>query len=148
MSFTSVEFCDTNVVVYAYDSSAAAKHRQAQDLLNRLWVARTGALSLQVLQEAYVTLTRKLRPTYAPADARTIISDLSTWRSVVEPTRRDVLDAAERSELWSISFWDALILVAARRAGASILWSEDLSDGQTYDGVVVQNPFAIDRSAT
>ena len=142
MSFTSVEFCDANVVVYAYDSSAAAKHQEAQNLLNRLWVSRSGALSLQVLQEVYVNLTRKLRPAYSPTDARAIIGDLATWRSVVEPTRRDVIDAAEQSELWGISFWDAMILVAARRAGASIMWSEDLSDGQSYDGVVVRNPFA------
>jgi predicted nucleic acid-binding protein len=141
MSFTSVEFCDTNVVVYAFDSSAAAKHEVAQNLLSRLWGERSGALSLQVLQETYVTLTRKLRPAYSPADARTIVGDLAVWRSVVEPTRRDVLDAAERSALWGISFWDAMILVAARQAGASMVWSEDLSDGQSYDGVVVRNPF-------
>jgi predicted nucleic acid-binding protein len=142
MSSTSVEFCDTNVVVYAYDSSAAAKYQEAQRLLNRLWVGRSGALSLQVLQEVYVNLTRKLRPAYSPTDARAIISDLATWRSVVEPTRRDVIEAAEQSQIWGISFWDAMILVAARRAGALIVWSEDLSDGQSYDGIVVRNPFA------
>ena len=96
MSSTSVEFCDTNIVVYAYDSSATTKHRQARELLNRLWVDRNGALSLQVLQEAYVTLTRKLRPSYSPAKARSIVTDLSTWRLVVEPTRRDVLVAPAR----------------------------------------------------
>src|SRR5438045_25536 len=116
MSFTSVEFCDTNIVVYAYDSSAAAKHQAAQTLLNRLWVERSGALSLQVLQESYVNLTRKLCPAYSPTDTRTIVGDLATWRSVIEPNRQDVLDAAERSERWGVSFWDATILVAARRA--------------------------------
>jgi predicted nucleic acid-binding protein len=141
MSFTNVEFCDTNIIVYAYDSSAATKHQEAQRLMNRLWLGRSGALSLQVLQETYVNLTRKLRPAYSPFDARTIIGDLATWRVVVEPTRRDVIDAAERSELWNVSFWDAMILVAARRAGASILWSQDLSDGHSFDGVTVRNPF-------
>src|SRR5665811_1810167 len=102
MNSTSVEFCDTNIVVYAYDFSAAAKHQQARDLLNRLWLDRAGALSLQVLQAAYVTLTCKLRPSYSPAKARSIVADLSTWRLVVEPTRQDVLDATERSDLWSI----------------------------------------------
>jgi predicted nucleic acid-binding protein len=95
-----------------------------------------------VLQEVYVNLTRKLRPASSPTDTRAIIGDLATWRTIVEPTRGDVLEAAERSELWGISFWDAMILVAARRAGASIVWSEDLSDGQSYGGVVVRSPFA------
>ena len=137
----SVEFCDTNVIVYAYDHSAGEKHTQARLLLDRLWDNRIGALSVQILQEVYVTLTRKLRQPYAPSDAHQIIADLATWKSVVEPTAHDVLEAINRSTRWNIAFWDAMVLVAARRTGTSIVWSEDLNSSQSYDGIIVQNPF-------
>ena len=137
----SVEFCDTNVIIYAYDQSAGVKHRQARELLDRIWASRAGSLSLQVLQESYVTLTRKLSPAYTASEARAIVADLTTWPSVIEPTRLDVIGAIDRSASWRISFWDALILIAAKRARASVVWSEDLNDGQSYDDVLVQNPF-------
>lgn len=137
----SVEFCDTNVIIYAYDQSAGEKYGQARDLLDRIWASRVGALSLQVLQESYVSLTRKLRPAYTPTEARSIVADLATWPSVIEPTRLDVLGAIDRSLSWQVSFWDALILTAAKRARASVVWSEDLNDGQSYDDVLVRNPF-------
>ncbi|MGH2457650.1 MAG: PIN domain-containing protein [Chloroflexota bacterium] len=141
----SVEFCDTNVIVYAYDRSAGAKHTQARLLMDRLWESQTGALSVQIMQEAYVTLTRKLQPPYSMVDARQIIADLATWRSVVEPTRQDVLDAIDGGVRWGISYWDALALTAARRAGAAVVWSEDLNAGQSYDGIAVRSPFASPR---
>jgi predicted nucleic acid-binding protein len=136
----SVEFCDSNVIVYAHDRSAGTKH-PAQLLIARLLATDLGSLSVQVLQEVYVTLTRKLHPAFSAADARLVVDDLSKWPSVVEPTRRDVLDAINGSMRWGVSFWDALILVAANRAGASIVWTEDLNDGQRYDDVTVRNPF-------
>jgi predicted nucleic acid-binding protein len=136
----SVEFCDTNVVVYAYDRTAGHKHDRARILIDRLWARDDGALSIQVLQELFVSLTRKIRPPVPFHRAREIVNDLSTWH-IVEPTRHDIIAAIDASDRWKVSFWDALILTTARKAGATILWSEDLNEGQSYDGVVVRNPF-------
>jgi predicted nucleic acid-binding protein len=136
----AIEFCDTNVLVYVYDTSAGEKCAQAQRLVERLWDSERGALSIQVLQELYVTLTRKVTLRLAPAAARSIVDDLCRW-TVIEPGRQDLLAAIDASERWGISFWDAMLVTAAHRAGAAVLWSEDLSDGQAYNGVVVRNPF-------
>jgi predicted nucleic acid-binding protein len=140
MSSTSVEFCDTNVLVYAHGDAPGAKQERALRLINRLWDERAGALSIQVLQEFYVTVTRGVTPPLSPDTAGRIVEQLSRWR-VLEPTTRDVLDAIDGSVRWQLSFWDAMLLVAANRVGASVLWSEDLNDGQTYGAVTVRNPF-------
>jgi predicted nucleic acid-binding protein len=146
MTSTSVEFCDTNIIVYAYDRSAGEKRQVAMALLDRLWNARAGAVSIQVLQEVFVTLTRKCQPPLTPADARAIVADISTWR-VVEPTTLDVLEAIDTAARWQISFWDGMLLVSARKVRASVVWSEDLTDGQDYGGVVVRNPLSPHRLA-
>lgn len=136
----SGEFCDTNVFIYANDASAGDKQERARRLLDRLWGSGTGVVSLQVLQELYVNLTRKLRPPVAPLDAREIVAELRTWR-VIEPEKNDVIAAIDASLRWRISFWDGLLLTTARKAAAEVLWSEDLNDGQNFDGVTVRNPF-------
>jgi predicted nucleic acid-binding protein len=138
----SAEFCDTNVFVYAYDMTAGTKREQAARLLRRLWQLGEGVVSVQVLQELFVVLTSKIPQPLSAQDARTIVSDLRTWR-VVEPGHQDVLDAIDLSGRRQVSFWDAMILTAAIGAGASIVWSEDLNDGQTYDSTTVRNPFAF-----
>jgi len=139
----SAEFCDTNLLVYAYDRSAGIKGAMARQLLAQLWVSGAGALSIQVLQELFVTLTRKSTPRLLPAVVRGIVADLAAWQ-VIEPNSRDVLDAIDAATRWQVSFWDAMLLTTARKAQAGILWSEDLNDGQDYDGVVVRNPFRIE----
>ena len=140
----SGEFCDTNVIVYAYDSSAGAKREQAMRLMNRLWETSAGILSVQVLQELFVTLTRKVAQPLPLPQARQLVSDLATW-PVFAPDSADVLEAIDGTARWQISFWDAMLVTAARKAGANLIWSEDLNDGQQYDGVTVRNPF---RAAT
>jgi predicted nucleic acid-binding protein len=133
-------FVDTNVLVYARDASEGAKQEQAEAWLARLWGTREGRLSCQVLQEYYVTVTRKLQPGLPPADARADVRDLLAW----DPTVIDgeVMEAAWRLESrWGLSFWDAAIVVSARSAGCQHLLSEDLADGQTMSGVTVFNPF-------
>ena len=140
MSFMSVEFCDTNVLGYAHDTASPAKHQQAEQLVARLWQSGDGAISVQVLQELFAYVTRKLRPPLPVADARSIIAVLTAWR-VFAPDANDVLEAIDASARWQVSFWDAMVLTAARKSQATILWSEDLNDGQNYDGVVVRNPF-------
>jgi predicted nucleic acid-binding protein len=135
----SVEFCDTNILVYAYDRSAGTKRDLARELLERLWRDESGAVSIQVLQELFVTLTRKIAAPVETRIARGIVADLATWR-VIEPRAADVLAAIDAMPRWQMSFWDAMILTAAERAGARVLWSEDLASGQAYDGVTVRNP--------
>ena len=137
----SVEFCDTNVVVYAYDTSAGSKHDQARQLLERLWLDGVGAVSVQVLQELFVTLTRKIPQPLSTPNARAIIADLTTWH-VVTPTPSDVLAAIDGTVSWKLSFWNAMILVAARRCGAVVVWSEDLNSGQMFDTMTLRSPFA------
>ncbi|MBI4334073.1 MAG: hypothetical protein HY673_22650 [Chloroflexi bacterium] len=92
-------------------------------------------------QEFFATLTRKASPPVPAPVARQIIEDLATWR-VYEPGRMDLFAAIDASIERGISFWDAMILVAARRSGARVVWSEDFGDGQEYGGVVVRNPFS------
>lgn len=137
----SGEFCDTNILIYAHDSSAPDKREKALSLVARLWSSGTGVVSLQVLQELYVNLTRKVRPPVEPLDARKIVAELGTWR-VIEPETNDVIAAIGASIRWQISFWDGLLVVTARKAAAEVLWSEDLNDGQDFDGVTVRNPFS------
>jgi predicted nucleic acid-binding protein len=140
MSFTSAEFCDTNVLVYAYDGSAA-QQEAALRLAARLTRAGTGVVSVQVLQELFVTLTRKLRPALPHAEARGVVASLAASWHIYEPTAADVLLAIDNAAAWQVSFWDAMLLTAANQASATTLWTEDLNHGQTYGAVTVQNPF-------
>ena len=79
--------------------------------------------------------------------ARAIVSDLATW-PVMRPTASDVLAAIDSSVRWQIPLWDAMIVVSAQRAGAGVLWSEDLNAEQQFDAVTVRNPFAHDVNLT
>jgi predicted nucleic acid-binding protein len=122
------------------------KRARAKALVERLWPSGEGVLSLQVLQELFVTLTRKLSPPVSRADARDMVSDLTTWQ-VVQSAGQDVLETIDATTTWQIAFWDAMLVTAARKAGAAVLWSEDLNDGQAFGGTVVRNPFRCERSA-
>jgi predicted nucleic acid-binding protein len=136
-------FVDTNVLVYAHDSSAGVKHERARALVEALWRDRTGVLSTQVLQELAVNLRRKAK---RPLDARLtreIVADYLAW-TVVANSGESILEAIDLEARYRISFWDALVLQAAHTAGADILYSEDLSDGQVYGSVRVINPLRGD----
>jgi predicted nucleic acid-binding protein len=135
-----LEFVDTNILIYAYDRSAGARHERARDLVAELWKARRGCLSVQVLQEFYVVGVRKLIQ-ITPSDLQVIVSDLALW-SVHEPSATDVLAAVEIHQRYQVSFWDAMILQSAGQAGCSVVWSEDLNPGQSYQGVRVMNESA------
>ena len=134
-------FVDTSILVYAHDASAGGKHQQAKRLLERLWASGQGCLSLQVLQEFYVTITRKVPRPVDPADARLMVLNLSRWM-VHAPTVDDVLGAIDAQTRLGLSFWDAMIVHSAARLGCRRLYTEDLSDGQLYMGVVAANPFS------
>jgi predicted nucleic acid-binding protein len=133
-------FVDTNVLIYAHDNQADDRHAIAKRLLANLWRTGSGVLSTQVLQEFYVNVTRKIPTPLSSADARQVLHQYSAWPVVtLGPT--DVIAASELEERHQISFWDALIVVAARRGGATTLLSEDLSTGQRLAGVRILNPF-------
>jgi predicted nucleic acid-binding protein len=135
-------FVDTNVFVYAHDVTAGDKHVRARALLEDLWDSREGCLSVQVLQEFFITTTRKTpKPLDASAAAR-IINDLALWH-VHAPSARDVLAAIDIHQQTGASFWDALIIRSAQELNCQTLYSEDLNSGQEYAGVRVSNPFLV-----
>ena len=136
-----MEFVDTNVLVYAYDRSADPRHAAARDLLDRLWQLRQGVLSVQVLQEFFVTITRKVAVPVAADIATERLRSLSRWR-VHAPLADDVIAAAAISSRHRISLWDSMIVRSACETGCHTVWSEDLNDGQQIECVVVRNPFA------
>jgi predicted nucleic acid-binding protein len=136
----SRQFVDTNILVYAYDRTDEEKWKRASGLLERLWASREATLSIQVLQEFFHTVTRKLPRPLNSREAGTIVGDLSKLPHH-RPGRADLLAAIELHEKLGISFWDAMIVQSARRMGCSVLWTEDLNDGQTYTNVLVRNPF-------
>jgi len=136
----SASFVDTNVLVYAYDDDEPQKRDRARALLAELGAADEIVVSTQVLQEFYVTVTRKLARPLAEDDADRA---LQAWAQlpVVHIDVAIVLTAARVSRAHSLSFWDALIIEAARARGCDRVLSEDMQDGYDLDGVVVHNPF-------
>ena len=133
-------FVDTNVLVYAYDRASGWKHGRARDLVEKLWNEGSGLLSTQVLQELYVNVRRKARPPVPQEEARTLVADYLAWDPVVNDGAA-VLEAVDVGHRHQLSFWDALIVVAARKGGASVIYSEDLNHGQMFGSVQVLNPF-------
>jgi predicted nucleic acid-binding protein len=133
-------FVDTNILVYAHDDSAADKRDQARALVEQLWESRDGCLSVQVLQEFFVTVTRKIAKPLSPAMAKEIIADLARWY-VHTPAPDDVLAAISIHQDTRISFWDAMIVRSAAEIGCTVLYSEDRNAGKEYTGVRVANPF-------
>jgi len=137
---TALVFVDTNVLVYARDRTDHEKHSQALEWIVALWQERAGRLSWQVLQEYYVTVTRKLDPPRPRADARDDITSLASWRPI--PIGIETVDAAWAVEdRFGLSWWDALIVATAQAGGCDYLLSEDLQDGQRFDSVTVVSPF-------
>jgi len=132
-------FVDTNILMYAHDTAAGAKHERAKALVEDLWRDRSGVVSTQVLQELCVNLRRKAKRPVDAKQAREIVADYLAW-DVVTNTGQSILDALEVEARYGISFWDALIIQAAEAFGVAIVYSEDLSDGQSYGGVRVMNP--------
>jgi len=143
----TVEFVDTNVLVYAYDRSAGPKNLRAAALIDRLWSGNAGGTSIQVLQEFFVVTTRKIARPLRPDKARTIIGDMGAWR-LHRPSVEDVLGAIDIAERARISFWDGMIVRSASTLGAAVIWSEDLQAAVKISGVRISDPFLDDRSLT
>ena len=134
------QFLDTNILVYAHDKTEGRKQALAQELIVHLWETGQGCLSLQVLQEFYVTVTRKWAHPLPFNYAIRLLEDFSQW-NVHRPTVSDLVDAARLQQQVQISFWDALILTSAKRLECETVWSEDLNAGQHYEDIVVRSPF-------
>jgi len=135
------EFVDANVLVYAFDSSAARKRPAAQQLLERLWESGTGCVSVQVLQEFFVTITKKVPKPLPVADAKARISEFAAW-TVFVPTADDIVAAIDLQTQAKIGFWDAMVVLAAAESECDVLWTEDLNDGQLLRGVRIRDPFS------
>ena len=141
---TATVFVDTNVLLYALDPIDTRKHLAARNWREGLWRGRNGRLSFQVLQEFYVKATQKW-PSRRD-EARSEVRDLLSWRPVS-------VDAAILERAWKIqerfqlSFWDALIVAAAKSLGCAYLLTEDLQPDQNLAGVMVINPFHRDMAS-
>jgi predicted nucleic acid-binding protein len=132
-------FFDTNILVYAHDKSAGVKHQRARALIEQLWHSGQGVLSTQVLQELCVSLRRKSNRPLSNDEMMRLIQDYLSWEVVVNSPDA-VVEALQIEARYKILFWDALILQAAETAGATVLYSEDLSAGQSYGSTRVINP--------
>jgi predicted nucleic acid-binding protein len=133
-------FIDTNILVYAFDRSAGKKHPIAVQVVRDCWENETGCLSIQVLQEFFVNVTRKIATPLDLHTARQLVADLAQWR-VQAPEVNDILQAIDFQERFQLSFWDAMVVQSAVRLGCKQLLTEDLNHGQVYGNVQVVNPF-------
>ena len=137
---TDKVFVDTNILVYAHDLDAGNKHDQAAEIVSQLWESRNGVLSTQVLQEFYVTLTRKVSSTLSKLEARKLVQKYSHWHLVLNDPSI-IIKASEIEESNNISFWDALIVSAAYSQNVPTILTEDLNHGQIIEGIFIRNPF-------
>ena len=133
-------FFDTNILVYLFDADDAAKQDMARTRFEAEAAGGRALLSTQVLQEFYVSVTRKLSVPLEPETAEAIVRDLSLLPTVSIDTDR-ILAAIHWSRKLRLSFWDALIIEAALAGGAEQLLTEDMQHGQTIDGLRIENPF-------
>ena len=133
-------FLDTNILIYAYDISAGVKHVTAVRVLSELWDSGRGVLSTQVLQEFFVSVTRKIPNPINEQHAINIVRDFLRWELVVNDGD-SILEAASLVSRYRFSFWDCLIIQAALKSGCNILLSEDLSDSQVIESLQIRNPF-------
>ena len=134
-------FLDSNIIVYAYDTHEPEKLVKAQSLLKSLIIQESAVVSSQVLGEFFVVVTQRIKEPLSADEAMEIIGVLSVL-PVAEIDLSLVKHAIETHKVYGISYWDSLIVAAAERTGCRKLLSEDLNNGQEYNGIVVENPFA------
>jgi predicted nucleic acid-binding protein len=136
----SAEFVDTNILIYAYDSTAGDKQHQAIELIARLAEDDAAAISTQVLIEFYSAIGKKFRDRDIDPDSLT--QNWIRWMKVHRLDVTDIFRAAGLQRKFQISWFDALILNSALELGCSTLWTEDFNHGQRYSSLTVRNPFA------
>jgi predicted nucleic acid-binding protein len=133
-------FLDTNILVYAYDISSGSKHDVARNIVTDLWNSRNGVLSIQVLQEFFVSVTKKIPNPLDIKTAGDMIRDFLLWE-IIDNDGELMLAAIDIQSRHRYSFWDSLIIAAAVKSGASVLLTEDLKNGQIIEDVIIKNPF-------
>jgi len=138
-----LQFVDTNVFLYAYDVSDPVKQEKAAALVKDMWNKKKGCVSIQVLQELYVNLTKKIPQPISRAEAAQIIKDLGQWKCH-SPDLASLEQTIDLENRFQVSFWDAMIINSAQQMQCAVLWTEDLNAGQDYEGVLVKNPFLLD----
>jgi len=139
---TGPVFVDTNILVYDRDERDPEKHRRAREWMSALWRRPgLGVISSQVLTEFYWIVTHKLRPGLDPDRARRYVRTLLAW-DFVAVDQNAIDEAWTMQDRFGLSFWDALVVAAARIGRCRTLLTEDLQDGQDLDGLLVVNPFA------
>jgi predicted nucleic acid-binding protein len=137
-------FVDTNVLIYALDDADRQKQAAAREWRAELWKRRQGRISFQVLQEFYVKVTRKWPK--VRREAQSEVRDLMAWRPVSVDGL--ILEHAWKiQDRYQLSFWDALIVAAAKSASCSYLLTEDLQSGQDFECLLVVNPFRNDPAS-
>lgn len=136
-------FIDTNILVYAHDPGEGPKYYTAGAVLEELWRDGTGVLSTQVLQEFYSVVTRKKSKPMPRARARERIAEYSQWCSM-DTNPQLLVSASVLEENHKLEWWDALIVEAALRSGATTLLSEDMQHGRRYGRLTIRNPFLED----
>lgn len=143
MTAPSREFLDTNILIYAHDLSPGqeTKRHTAISLIRRLMEDRRACISVQVLQEFYVAVTRKIGRPLPSQEALEAVEDFMKW-PLHEPSAEDVRMAVLTSQRRRLSLRDALIVHSAASLGCCILWSEDLNAGQLIEGVRISTPFS------
>lgn len=132
-------FIDTNVLIYAHDVDAKAKHVTAKIVLRELWPLRTGVLSPEVLQEFYVNVTKKIPHPLTKESVPLVVSTYTIW--CTETTSVEISNAFRIEDESRIGFWDALMVASAVKSGASRILSEDMNAGQTIAGILIENLF-------
>jgi predicted nucleic acid-binding protein len=141
---TAPVFVDTNVFIYAVDLADPKKQQATQSWLAELWTNGNGRISFQVLQEFYSKVSQK--DTAAREAARAAVRDLLAWNPV--PVNAEILDRSWKiQDRYQLSFWDSLIIAAAKSASCRFLLTEDLQSGQDFDGLLVVNPFLRDPAS-
>jgi predicted nucleic acid-binding protein len=135
---TEIAFFDTNILLYTFDSRDPGKQEIARDLFSAHLESGTLAISTQVVQEFYTVATRKLN---MPAGGAAVEAGALCELNMVVITAAEIRRAIHLEHRSRTSFWDALIVAAAESAKATVLYTEDLSHGQTIGAVRIVNPF-------
>ena len=137
---SNLVFIDTNILVYAHDAAEGSRHHAAVAVLQDLWLNGTGVLSTQVLQEFYSVATRTMKPAMPKREARERVAEYSEW-CTMDTNPQLIVSASILDESHNLHWWDAMILEAAMRSGATTLLSADMRHGQRFGRLTVRNPF-------
>ena len=134
-------FVDTKVLISAEDGAEADKQHRALGWIERLWRARSGRLSTQVLNEFYVNVTRKLKPAMPQGDARARVRRYAAGWNPWQIDHATVETAWAMEARHGLQYWDCLVLAAAQHSGCTLVLSEDMQHEGRYGAVQVINPF-------